>query len=59
MKSNILRVFPNNPIPSFIKHADGCYLYTKNGNKILDFELVVLLCNFRMVKQKSSSLENN
>ena len=34
--SNVFRVFPNDPIPPFVDHADGLYVYTKDGRKILD-----------------------
>lgn len=35
-KSSLFRVFPNEPIPPFVDYADGCYIYTKDGRKILD-----------------------
>jgi len=34
--SNIFRVFPNEPIPDFVNKADGVYIYTENGKKLLD-----------------------
>jgi len=34
--SNIFRVFPNDPVPPFVEYADGIYLYTKSGKKLLD-----------------------
>src|SRR3990167_8542955 len=34
--SHLFRVFPNDPIPSFVDYADGMYIYTKNGEKLLD-----------------------
>jgi adenosylmethionine-8-amino-7-oxononanoate aminotransferase len=34
--SNLFRVFPNDPIPPFVERADGLYIYTKDGRKILD-----------------------
>jgi adenosylmethionine-8-amino-7-oxononanoate aminotransferase len=35
-KLNTFRVFPNDPLPSSIDYAEGSYIYTKDGNKILD-----------------------
>ena len=35
-KSKVFRVFPNDPIPPFVKYADGPYVYTVDGKKILD-----------------------
>ena len=35
-ETNLLRVFPNEPIPPYIESANGMYLYKKNGEKILD-----------------------
>lgn len=35
-KSNVLRVFPNDPIPETVSHALGPYIYTKGGRRILD-----------------------
>ncbi len=34
--SKLFRVFPNDPIPPFVDKADGIYIYTKDGDKILD-----------------------
>jgi len=34
--SNVFRVFPNDPIPPFVDYAEGLYVVTKNGRKILD-----------------------
>ena len=36
MSSKIFRVFPNSPIPPFVERADGIYIYTKGGKKLLD-----------------------
>lgn len=36
MVSNLLRVFPNNPIPCFVDRAEGIYIHTTNGEKYLD-----------------------
>ena len=36
MNSNVFRVFPNQPIPPFVDHAEGPYIYTKDGGKIID-----------------------
>ena len=35
-KSKVFRVFPNEPIPPFVKYANGPYVYTVDGKKILD-----------------------
>lgn len=35
-KSSLFRVFPNEPIPPFVDYADGCYIYTQDGRRILD-----------------------
>ena len=35
-KSKVFRVFPNDPVPSFVERAEGPYVYTKDGKKILD-----------------------
>jgi adenosylmethionine-8-amino-7-oxononanoate aminotransferase len=35
-KSNVFRVFPNDPIPETVSHALGPYIYTTGGRKILD-----------------------
>jgi adenosylmethionine-8-amino-7-oxononanoate aminotransferase len=35
-KSNLFRVFPNDPIPPFVDRAEGLYVFTKDGRKILD-----------------------
>ena len=35
-KSKVFRVFPNEPIPPFVERAEGSYIYTKDGRKILD-----------------------
>lgn len=34
--SNVFRVFPNDPVPPFVDRADGLYIYTQDGRKILD-----------------------
>ena len=34
--SNVFRIFPNDPTPEFVDKADGIYIYTKNGKKVLD-----------------------
>ncbi len=34
--SKVFRVFPNDPVPPFVDRADGIYVYTKDGRKILD-----------------------
>ena len=34
--SKVFRVFPNDPIPPFVDRAEGIYVYTKDGRKILD-----------------------
>jgi adenosylmethionine-8-amino-7-oxononanoate aminotransferase len=34
--SKVFRVFPNEPIPPFVEHAEGPYVYMKDGRKILD-----------------------
>ena len=34
--SNVFRVFPNEKVPPFVKHAEGLYIYTQDGRKILD-----------------------
>lgn len=34
--SNVFRVFPNDPIPPFVDHAEGVYILTQDGRKILD-----------------------
>lgn len=34
--SNLFRVFPNDPTPPCVDYADGMYIYTKNGEKLLD-----------------------
>jgi len=34
--SSLFRVFPNDPIPPFVNHADGVYIFTKSGKKLLD-----------------------
>lgn len=34
--SKVFRVFPNDPVPPFVDRADGIYIYTKDGRKILD-----------------------
>jgi adenosylmethionine-8-amino-7-oxononanoate aminotransferase len=34
--SKLFRVFPNDPTPPFVEKADGIYIYTKDGKKILD-----------------------
>jgi adenosylmethionine-8-amino-7-oxononanoate aminotransferase len=34
--SKVFRVFPNEPIPPFVEHAEGPYVYMKGGRKILD-----------------------
>lgn len=36
MASKVFRVFPNDPTPDFVEKAEGCYVYTKKGEKILD-----------------------
>lgn len=35
-KNRVFRVFPNDPIPPFVDRAEGVYVYTKAGRKILD-----------------------
>lgn len=35
-ESKIFRVFPNDPLPPKVDFADGCYIFPKNGHKILD-----------------------
>ncbi len=37
MKSNLFRVFPNDPIPENVDYAKDAYIYTKDGKRILDF----------------------
>lgn len=34
--SKIFRVFPNDPLPEKVDFADGSYIHTKNGKRILD-----------------------
>jgi adenosylmethionine-8-amino-7-oxononanoate aminotransferase len=34
--SNVFRVFPNDPVPTFVDRAEGLYIYTKDNKKILD-----------------------
>jgi adenosylmethionine-8-amino-7-oxononanoate aminotransferase len=34
--SNIFRVFPNDPTPPFVDRAEGIYVFTKDGRRILD-----------------------
>ena len=34
--SNVFRVFPKETTPEFVNKADGLYIYTKSGKKILD-----------------------
>lgn len=34
--SKVFRVFPNEPIPPIVDRAEGLYIYTKDGRKILD-----------------------
>ena len=34
--SNLFRVFPNEDIPPFVSHAEGLFIYTKDGHKFLD-----------------------
>ena len=34
--SKVFRVFPNEPIPPFVDRAEGVYIYTKDGQKLLD-----------------------
>lgn len=34
--SIVLRTFPNEPVPPYIDHGKGLYLYTKDGKKLLD-----------------------
>jgi adenosylmethionine-8-amino-7-oxononanoate aminotransferase len=36
MSDKLFRVFPNDPIPSYVDYAKGIYIYTKEGEKILD-----------------------
>ena len=36
LNSNVFRVFPNQQVPSFVNHAQGLYIYTQDGRKILD-----------------------
>ena len=35
-ESKIFRVFPNDPLPPKVDFADGSYIHTKNGKRILD-----------------------
>jgi adenosylmethionine-8-amino-7-oxononanoate aminotransferase len=35
-ESNVFRVFPNDPVPPFVDRAEGLYIFTKDGRKILD-----------------------
>ncbi|HLB43592.1 MAG TPA: aminotransferase class III-fold pyridoxal phosphate-dependent enzyme [Gammaproteobacteria bacterium] len=34
--SALFRVFPNDPVPSFVDYADGMYIHTMSGEKLLD-----------------------
>ena len=34
--SKVFRVFPNEPRPPFVDRAEGVYIYTKDGQKLLD-----------------------
>tara|TARA_B100001971_G_C18264190_1_gene590188 strand:+ start:2935 stop:4230 length:1296 start_codon:yes stop_codon:yes gene_type:complete len=34
--TSTFRVFPNDPIPPYVSHADGLHIYTKDGRKLLD-----------------------
>ncbi|MBT4732197.1 aminotransferase class III-fold pyridoxal phosphate-dependent enzyme, partial [Candidatus Woesearchaeota archaeon] len=34
--SSLFRVFPNDPTPPFVDYADGVYIFTKSGKKLLD-----------------------
>ena len=34
--SKLFRVFPNDAIPPYVIHAEGLYIYTKDGRKLLD-----------------------
>ena len=34
--SNLFRVFPNDPTPTFVDHADGMVIHTTNGEQLLD-----------------------
>lgn len=34
--SKVFRVFPNDPIPPFVERAEGPYVFTTDGRKILD-----------------------
>ncbi|MBT5400661.1 aminotransferase class III-fold pyridoxal phosphate-dependent enzyme [bacterium] len=34
--SSLFRVFPNDPAPPFVDYADGVYVFTKSGKKLLD-----------------------
>ena len=38
MSDKLFRVFPNDPIPSYVDYAKGIYIYTKEGEKILDMD---------------------
>jgi 4-aminobutyrate aminotransferase-like enzyme len=35
-ESSVFRVFPNDPVPPFVDRAEGVYVLTKDGQKILD-----------------------
>ena len=34
--SRIIRTFPNEPVPPYITHGEGLYLFTEDGRKLLD-----------------------
>ena len=34
--SSVFKVFPNDPTAPYVNHADGIYIYTKDGRKLLD-----------------------
>ena len=34
--SNVFRVFPNDPVPPFVDRAEGLYIHTQDGRRILD-----------------------
>ena len=34
--SNLLRVFPNDGVPPFVSHAQGIYIFTRDGRKLMD-----------------------